>query len=86
MSVTRMQVVVEANRRVMRQVELPLRPSVWAMLTLPHPLTDVEWEQMLTILAVMRPALTGVVDEPAPEESRAVNVAPQLAGKDEANS
>jgi hypothetical protein len=58
MSVTRSDLVMSANTRCMRQVELPLTPYVWAILMLPHPLTDGEWEQMLAILAVMRPALT----------------------------
>lgn len=36
---------------------LPLMLDVWAQLTVPHPLSAAEWDQLLTTLTAMRPGL-----------------------------
>lgn len=42
---------------VRREIPLPLSPDIWAHLTVPCPLTEAEWAQMMTVLEAMRPAL-----------------------------
>lgn len=36
---------------------LPLSPQNWAILTMRHPLTQAEWDQMHRVLAAMYPGL-----------------------------
>jgi hypothetical protein len=51
-----------------RSIQLPLSPTSWATLSASFPLTDEAWEQMLTLLNAMKPAL--VVDKPkTPQQS-----------------
>ena len=49
-------------------LNIPVRPRHYASLTVSKPMTVAEWDQMMKVLAAMRP---GLVDEPAggPDDS-----------------
>jgi len=49
--------------RTQRVIEFPVSNSAWVEMKLPTPMTEAEWDLLLTILAAMRP---GLVAPPAP--------------------
>lgn len=49
-----------------RDVQLPLSADSWAVLRAPFPLDERAWEQMMTVLNAMKPALVGM-QRPKPE-------------------
>lgn len=48
-----------------RVVALPLSPTEWATLHATFPLSEALWNQMLTVLNAMKPALVVVTEQPA---------------------
>jgi hypothetical protein len=47
-----------SGSRKLRSIQLPYSGTGWATLQATFPLADDEWEQMLTVLQAMKPALT----------------------------
>ena len=47
----------------MRVVQLPISPTEWAALQIPHLMTEAMWSQMEAVLRAMKP---GIVQPPQP--------------------
>lgn len=61
---------------------IPLALSLyrWATLVAPFPLTEAEWDQLLTILAAMRPGLVGPSKAEGAPEGAPSHLAPVIRG------
>ncbi len=52
-----------SNTTLLRVIQVPLSATEWAALQAPFPLTPAKWEQMLTVLNAMKPALVRAGDD-----------------------
>ena len=63
--------------RVRQELRIPIRPHVDAVLSVPFPMTEADWEQFLAVLAAMKPGLV------PPEDLVEQFDDPALTGSDE---